>query len=251
MEKDELLFQKRILDLKKAAERRSCPVFTGFLNSNELSLLHSMPEDIPEGSFRTYGGYEFAERQIAVFLPDALFISWDYPIAVLKIRPVSRKFAENMTHRDYLGALMNLGIERSLLGDILVQDEETYVFCEEKIAPYLCDNLSQIKHTQVCVTLCSVEEIAYTPKFETITGSVSSIRLDAVLALAFRKSRSFVQEGIAGGKVFINERAALNPSQTLKAQDTISFRGYGKLIFESEGGQSKKGKTYVTIKKYI
>lgn len=251
MNKDELLFQKRILDLKKTAERRNYPAFTGFLNSNELSILHSMPADFPEGSFRTYGGYEFAERQIAVFLPDALFVSWDYPIAALKIRPLSRKFAEHLTHRDYLGALMNLGIERSLLGDILVQEEETYVFCEEKIAPYLCENLNRIKHTHIRADICSVSEIAYIPEFEIMSGSVSSFRLDSILAFAFHKSRSFVQEGIAAGKVFVNERAALNPSQTLKVQDVISFRGSGKFIFESEGGQTKKGKTYVTIKKYV
>ncbi len=256
MDKEELLLKKRFLDLKRIADHRNSPTFTDFLNSNELSLLHSISSDLPEKSYQTFGGYEFAERQMAVFLPDALFAihtnrDWDYPITVLEIKPLSKKFAEALTHRDYLGAFMSMGIERSLLGDILVQEEKAYVFCVSKMASYFCDNLYQVRHTQVEVNICSFSDIAFSPKLATINGSVSSLRLDAVLAFVFQKSRSFAQSGIVSGKVFVNDRLAQNVSYILKEKDVVSFRGNGKFIFETIGGQSKKGKTYVTVTKFI
>ncbi len=255
MEKDELLLKKRFLDLKRIADNRNSPAFTDFLNSSELGLLYSISSDLPEKSFQTFGGYEFAERQIAAFLPDALFAihtdaDWNFPITTLEIRPLSKKFAEALTHRDYLGAFMNLGIERSMLGDILVREEKTYVFCVSKMAAYFCDNLYQVRHTQVQVNICSDLDISFTPNFDIMNGSVSSLRLDAVLAFAFRKSRTFVQDGISSGKVFVNDRLMQNASYLLKENDMVSFRGNGKFIFESVGGQSKKGKIYITVKKF-
>lgn len=254
MEKEALLLKKRFLDLKRTADNRTIPAFSDFLNSNELSLLHGLHSEFPRGTFHTSGGYAYAERQMAMFLPDAFFYNeedFPYPIALLEIQPVSKKFAESLNHRDFLGALMNLGIERSLLGDISVKESTAYVFCCERIAPYICENLFRIKHTQVQVCTGNPSEFQFEPEFETLTGSVASLRLDAILAMVYKKSRSETNAQIFTGSVFVNQQLVQNTSHILKEKDIVSFRGFGKFILDSIGGQSKKGRTYVTVRKFI
>lgn len=254
MEKEALLLKKRFLDLKRTADNRTIPAFSDFLNSNELSLLHGLHSEFPKGTFRTSGGYAYAQRQMAMFLPDAFFYEeedFPFPISLLEIQPVSKKFAEELNHRDFLGALMNLGIERSLLGDISVKENIAYVFCCERIAPYICENLFRIRHTQVQVCTGSLTEFSFEPEFETLTGSVASLRLDAVLAMVYKKSRSETNAQIANGSVFVNQQLVLNSSHILKEKDIISFRGFGKFLLEAVGGQSKKGRTYITVQKFI
>ena len=131
MNREEELFKKRLKDLASAADRRGIVVFTDFMNLNELNIFHSCTREFGYVSYQLFGGYEHAERQIAAFLPDALSYSYDFPIISLKIRPLQKKFAEDLSHRDYLGALLNLGVDRSKIGDILVGEKEAIFFCEE------------------------------------------------------------------------------------------------------------------------
>ncbi len=249
-EKEQTLLKKRFLDLQKAAHMRNIPTFSDFLNGYELDMLYGHPQDFPCGTFRTFGGHEFSERQMAVFLPEALFFDFQYPIKILEIKPLLKKFADDLSHRDFLGALMNLGIERSKIGDILVEDSMAYVFCCEHIAPYICENLYKIKHTNIQITETDYQELQIQPRFTEITGSVSSIRLDSVLALAFNKSRSSLTDSISAGKVFVNDRLVTSNGHPLHQGDKITLRGMGKFILENIGGKSKKGKTYITLQKY-
>ncbi len=254
MQKEELLLQKRFCDLKRIADNRTIPTFSDFLNSNEISLLYELQWEFPKETFHTFGGYKYAERQMAMFLPDAFFYEEEelsYPISMLEIKPVSKKFAEELNHRDFLGSLMNLGIERSLLGDILIDEKTACVFCCERIGAYICENLFRIKRTQVQAVLSNLTEFHFEPKFSHITGSVASLRLDTVLSMVSKKSRSETNAQIRAGLVFVNQRLTQNTSHILKEGDTVSFRGFGKFQLESVGGKSKKGKTYITIKKFV
>ncbi len=88
-----------------------------------------------------------AERQMVAFLPDALYYEYHYPMKVVRIQPVNPRFAEELTHRDYLGALMNLGIERGKMGDILVRDGYAEVFVCPRIGEYITEQLTRIRHT--------------------------------------------------------------------------------------------------------
>jgi RNA-binding protein YlmH len=172
-------------------------------------------------------------------------------MGMLEITPVSKKYAEDLTHRDYLGALMHLGIDRSLLGDILVQDTAAYLFCCERIVAYICENLFRIRHTQVQVKEGSLQDFSYEPKFEYLSGSTASFRLDAILSMVYKKSRSETNTRISSGLVYVNQKLIQNPSQQLKEGDVVSFRGFGKFQVESANGRSKKGKLCLTIKKFI
>ena len=120
--------------------------------------------------------------------------------------PAAPKFAEALTHRDYLGAVMNLGIERSKLGDILTYEDAAVLFVKEELASYITEQLSRVRHTVVKTTVLPSFQEDYEPKYETIRGTVPSIRLDTVLSLAFPISRSKITDFIEGGRVFVNGR---------------------------------------------
>lgn len=174
----------------------------------------------------------------------------DPPFDCMKIAPVNRKFAEELTHRDYLGAIMNLGIERSMLGDIVMKDGNAYVFVLKKMSRYLVENLTTIRHTTIFAEVTEDAGEILKPEFEEIVGTVSSIRLDSIVALCGRLSRTKAAAYIEAEKVFINGQVATNVSRNLKDGEIISVRGVGKFKFDSAGGQTKKGRTVVTLLKY-
>lgn len=258
MDKSEEIFQKHILDLADAASRKGIVTFSDFMNLNELNIFHNTVQKFPYIKWNTFGGYEAAERQIAAFLPDALyyeenFISydWEYPISCLEIRPLNEKFSDALGHRDYLGAILNLGIERLKIGDILIDEKCAYLFCRDNMAAFIAEELTRIRHTSVICRQIPAREFSYTPKAETIRGTVASVRLDSVLALAFRSSRSSLVKLIEGGKVFVNGKMVVSNGYTLKENDVISARGLGKFRYLGMTAQTKKGRCYVEIEKYV
>ena len=143
---DEILH--RFLDLANQADRKGIVLFSNFLNMYEINLLHQN-ENLFYTGFSLYGGYQEAERQMVAFQPDALYYNWEYPISCVQVEPLNHRFSEDLSHRDILGALMHLGIDRSLIGDILIKDKSAYIFCVEKMADFIAKELYKIKHTQV------------------------------------------------------------------------------------------------------
>lgn len=258
MDKSDEIFQKHILDLADAAYRKGIVTFSDFMNLNELNIFHNTVQKFSYIRWNTFGGYESAERQIAAFLPDALCYeekttlpAEEYPVSCLEIRPLNQKFSDVLSHRDYLGAILNLGIDRPKLGDILVEDTGAYVFCRDNMAEFIAGELTRIRHTSVLCRQVPVEEFSYEPKKETIRGTVASVRLDSVLALAFRSSRSSLVGLIEGGKVFVNGKMVVSNGYNLKENDIISARGLGKFRYLGMTAQTKKGRCYVEIEKYV
>lgn len=245
------MLQKRLLELSKIAYQRDIVTYSDFLNLNELNILHTTPKQEWFTCYETYGGYEFSERQMVAFLPDALMFAKKYPICALKIEPLQKKFSESLTHRDYLGAILNLGIERSKLGDILVEDNYAILFAHQSLKTFICDELSRIRHTSVMVTEIDAEAVSYQPKFKEITGTVPSLRLDSLLSLAFSSSRSKLVSYIENGKVFVNGKLVTSNGCQVKEDDIISVRGLGRFQFKEAISQTKKGRIYVSLHLYI
>ncbi len=250
----ELLFEKRMKDLANRAYNRDIVLFTDFLNLDELHKIHSfMPKDLPVTVY-TYGGYDLAERQMAAFLPDALSYlaeELDYPLTCLKIRPIALKFAEKLTHRDYLGALLNLGMDRSMLGDILVGEEEAYCFCKNSMCEFVQKNLTRVRHTTISVELVADLAELPKPKFKEIQGTVPSVRLDVLAALAFGESRNKIAPLIEGGKVFVNGRIVTSNGYNPVPGDLVSVRQKGRFLYDGVLGQTKKGRIRVQLNRYI
>lgn len=251
MTREEQQLEKHFRDLARTAYQRGIAVFSDFLNLNELNIFQSLRGEFSYLETETFGGYELAERQIAVFRPEAPVFYADYPVKCLKITPLSAKFAEDLNHRDYLGAVLNLGIDRACLGDILVEEDAAYLFCLERMADFIRDNLIRIRHTSVYVEQVEAENFHYEPKYKEVSGTVASVRLDKLLALAFNASRSSLTGLIEGGKVFVNGKLVTSNGYEPKEGDLISVRGMGRFRFRETGGQSKKGREYVILWRYI
>ncbi len=251
MQKDEIILMKRLKELSAAAYQRDIVTFSDFLNLNELNILHTLPADMLSSKYICFGGYEYSERQMAAFIPDALSYGYRYPISIVRISPLNCRFAEQLSHRDYLGAVLNLGLERCKTGDILVFEDSAVIFCHDSIAGYLAENLTRIRHTSVTAKKIEESDFQYMPKFEEIKGSIASVRLDALLSLAFGSSRSKLTSYIENGKVFVNGRLITSNGYQVHDNDIISVRGLGRFLYDGMLSQTKKGRYYVTIRKYI
>ena len=251
MNKEELLLQKRLAELSRIAYTREIVTFSEFLNLNELNILHTTPKDMLLSHYKTYGGYGLSERQMAAFLPDALYYDYQYPIQIIEISPVNRKFAEELSHRDYLGAVMNLGIERCKLGDILIEDGKAILFAKEELAGYIMEHLTRIRHTTVKTSILSAFEDSYEPRYEELKGTVASGRLDTVLSLAYPLSRSKITGLIEGARVFVNGKLVTSNGYRLKEGDILSVRKMGRIGYNGILSETKKGRYMVSIRKYI
>jgi len=251
MQKEEIMLQKRLIELSKIAFQRGIVTFSDFLNLNELNILHTIPKAELHSTYVTFGGYDYSERQMVAFLPDALCYEYVYPISVIKISPLQKKFSEKLSHRDYLGAILNLGIERSKIGDILVEENSAILFVHQSLESFMMDELRRIKHTSVITELIGLQNFQYQPTTKEIKGTVSSIRLDSLLALAFSSSRNKLVAYIEGGKVFVNGKLITSNGYQLKENDIVSVRGLGRFRYQETLTQTKKGRYYVTIQLYV
>lgn len=250
MDKDEFLL-KRIRELANLSYQRDIVTFTDFLNLNEQNMLASLKLHQMGVEVKLFGGYEHAERQIAAFFPESLGFSWDYPIDCLKIEPKALRFSEELGHRDYLGALLNLGVDRSVVGDILIKDKEAWFFCLHKMSDFFIENFIRVKHTTVLVSRVEQAEEIPEPEFEMINGTCASVRLDALIGLAFQASRSSMVSFIESGLVFVNGKLITSNGYEPKEGDIISVRGKGRFIYDGVSRQTKKGRLGVRIRKYV
>ena len=264
--------RKRLTELSEKAYRENRYVFTDFLNVSQLSQYFEMVKrlppseavdgaDSPDGEIegvavRAFGGTIGCERCIVRFGSEEMFgYEEAYPITLLKIYPAMAKFAEELTHRDYLGSLIGLGIEREKIGDIIVRkerkDKAIFVFVIDTIADYIIENLGYVKHTNVRVEKCDDIPDDIKPQLEEKSIIVSSNRIDAIISKLFNMSREQAIRCFAESKVFLNGICQTSNAKPLKDGDVVSVRGKGKFIFDGEGGNTKKEKLYVNIRIYI
>ena len=251
MNKEESMLQKRLIELSRMAYNRGIVTFSDFLNLNELNILHTTPKNMFLSQYKTYGGYDLSERQMAAFLPDALYYDYEYPVRIIEIRPLNKRFAEELTHRDYLGAVMNLGIERCKLGDIIVEEGRALLFVKEEMAEYIAEHLTQIRHTSVATTFTAEFNSDYEPDYEELKGTVPSIRLDTVLSIAYPLSRSKLTALIEGARVFVKGKLVTSNGSRLKENDMISVRKMGRIAYMGILSETKKGRYMISVRKYI
>lgn len=240
---------KRFTELAQRADRSGVPQETKFLTMAEQSTLQKLKFPVP---YWLFGGYEGAERRIAVFGIDeqtAVEMGYVPPVACVAIAPASKRFAEELTHRDFLGSLMALGINREVLGDIVISGGAGYLFCLDLIADYVTDELASVKRTSV---KCSRSELPQTDEksLEPQSLVVAAERLDAVIAAVYRLPREEAKQLVERGLVYINSRLALKPAASLKEGDIVSVRGSGRFKFLGTERETKKGRLRVGVIKY-
>lgn len=234
---------KHFEDLHRRAENSGRTVFSDFLGLSEISVLKSMR---PSLTPLFWGGYENAERVVAAF---GECENRDFPICLIYVKPVNKKFADELSHRDFLGSIMALGIKRDVIGDIIVSENCGYVFCIENIASYITENLKEVKHTTVTSEICTELPDIAIPKPETAEYIVASLRLDVLIAAVFGLSRKSAGELFQKEKVFVNG-SLKNASYTVSNWDTITVRGFGKFVFVEEKRRTKKGRAVIEVNIY-
>lgn len=253
LDKEEQILRKRLLDLANAADSRGICLFSDFLNLSEQNIFLSLKQELPKIKYFTNGGFRDAERKILCFCGNDSFFDEaeiTFPITCIKVVPINQKFSDNLNHRDFLGAILNLGLDRSKIGDILINDNEGYIFAHSGISAFITEQLVKVKHTMVNAHEIEQKEFDYKPKYKEIAGTVSSIRLDSILSVAFNSSRSSLTGLIEGGKVYVGGKIITSNSYPLKENDVVSVRGLGKFIFAGTSYQTKKGRYSVKILLY-
>ena len=250
MNQEQQLFVKRIRQLEEASWQESRFVFTDFLNEAEYSDVLSL--GIPACRMQSYGGFTGASR-IMIRFGDPAVLGYEepFPVTILRIRPLMEKFADPLTHRDFLGAILNLGIDRRVIGDILIDQTTGYVLCTCVMTDYLSENLTRVKHT--CVRTEPVGSLpeGLEPKLAEREIQAGSNRLDAVIAQVHRLSRSNAQELIRNGQVFINGRAVQSTSVQLHENEEVSVRHHGKFRYIGPVRQTRKGNLRIRIEQYV
>ena len=242
-EKDIVQLQRRLKDLAEKSFRQNIYTFSSFLGLAELEVYYKMEKELWFAHPTLFGGDDGAERKIIRFgSPEEFGYEEAFPIVCLHIKPLLAKFADKLSHRDFLGALMNLGMERNCIGDIRVGEKEGYLYCQDTMAEYICDNLTQIKHTHVKCKV--VEQIGTTQADEPEEKNVlvSSLRLDGCIAKLYNISRTESLNLFQSGRVYVDGRLTENNSRVLKGGEVVNVRGYGKFIFNGVKYETKKGK---------
>lgn len=251
MPENEHLLKNRIMELAERSYNNSQYLFTNFLGPAELSDCVEVLEK-NKMRYQCFGGTKMAERELIKFGSVEEFgYDMEYPISCILVEPNFEKFAEKLTHRDYLGSILNLGIARDMIGDIYIREKTGYVICLSKMADYIAENLVKIKHTYV---KCRVEDEmpkALEPKFENSILSASSERCDIVLAKLYHISRTEALELFREKKIYVNGKVVESNSRNLKEGDIVSARGYGKFIYRGVLGVNKKEKFRVSIDRYV
>ena len=244
---DEKVALSRLCDLAEKASHSGRVTYTDFLNPKMQAYALDIAGFSGDITAEFFGGYTGAERNVCSF--SSFGDADNYQVSAVSIRTKNNKV---YSHRDYLGSIMNLGIKREKLGDIVISDDRAIVLCKEDIADFIVYNLLKVASSNV---ICEKVELTYLKSFEremsSFNVSVSSLRLDAVVGAMCRKSRGESNKLIDSGRVCVNYDTVLNHSYTVKNDDVISVRGYGKSVINTDGSLTKKGRVYITVNHYV
>lgn len=239
----------RLLDLAEKSLRHSAQVVSSFLDPHTLQTGQSILHGLPEFKFASGGGYPDAERQRIIFFTDDAEPR-DFQLAYLQVQG-NFKFCR-VSHRDYLGSLLGLGISRDKIGDLLVAEDGCQVILDGEIADYVISQWTKVNQVTVRVKQITAADLTVAAvTVQEIKSTVASLRLDAVLGSGFGISRGKAVPEIQGGRVRVNWQTVTEPSWQLAAGDRISCQGKGRLELKEVSGPSQKGRLFVTIHRFL
>ena len=244
-------FKSRLKELARRSYEQNMFTFTPFLGLMEQTLFWELESELRYACYTIAGGHENAERIMVRFgKAEELGYEEDFPIVLVHMKPLLQKFSDDFSHRDFLGALMNLGISRDLLGDILIGDRQGFLFCQSSIAPFICEELTKVKHTHIACKIA--EELSEYKEKEPVAEEhlVASERLDGMIAQIYNLSRSQSLTLFSDKKVFVNGKLTENNSRACKEGEVVNVRGFGKFIYDGIGYTTKKGKQRIYVRIY-
>ncbi|GAA3648372.1 RNA-binding protein [Asaccharospora irregularis] len=235
----------RVIDKANASMKNYDVRYTEFLNPHEIKNAISVLNSYDDVKYTVDGGYLEAERSIITIYP--FYMNYEDVESDIKYIQINGNFKfKEVSHKDYLGALMSLGIKREKIGDILINDNFCQVVVAKDICDYIIMNLDKVSRNNVDVVEISKDDIIYSfPSYKDVYFTVSSDRLDCVISGLYNISRQESLKYINGEKVYVNYEKIISPSKLLKINDLISVRGKGRAEIIEIGDITKKGKIKV------
>lgn len=242
----------QVLDRMEACARKQAPECTAFLSPREHMLAQRMLRSADSPPWLAIGGFSGAERQCLLFLPDWLepdFVDAGEYLAALRCTWFRE---DKLTHRDFLGALMGMGVSRDTVGDILVGDGSCDLIVLPTVADFLAGSLESAGRTKLRVERLALEGVAVPAQERKILrDTVAALRLDSVLAVGFSISRSKASQLIVSGRCAVNWQETTKSDLAVKEGDVLSCRGLGKCKLTQVGGLSRKGRINITMERYL
>lgn len=249
----ERFFMHRVQELCTLAEKRGIPRNTGFLSDREQALASAALNRENCTYARFWGGADRTERKVlCIEPPDA----WQTePVSALRLTAQGGQLSRYPGHREYLGAILGLGLDRACLGDILQDPEDPavmYAFVLEDKVEFLVEQLHQAGSWNVRTEACDQvpDRVLAEPERELHDTTVSSLRADAVLAAMMHTSRGIAAQAISTGRVEINHLPLRSASEPVYAGDLFTVRGAGRWRVKEIGGTSRKGRLFITYFQY-
>lgn len=249
LSKEDEFLAGNIADKVQAASFKGRSSFTCFLSEGRAELAKKVAAAYSFDRYMLFGGYGGAERVML-----GLFADHDdpdenaFPIFAYTI---SYRRQDGLSHRDILGAMMGLGITRDSIGDILVSDDHAVMFLNETAAKMAEQQLAKIGRAGVKLEKGFDEDSLPQRSFKDISGTVPSLRADCIIALAVRCSRTKAEQLITSGAVSVKGEELLSGAKKLSEGDTFTIRGSGKFILDKIGGNTKKDRIYIDLKKFV
>ncbi len=245
----ELSHKNLAVDMSEWVVRHQKPKFSDFYEPTYIELMQAELKKHVEVTYEENGGYGSAERKMLGIFPK----DWDYdktfPLSAISIIP---QIEQSLNHRDYLGAVLGLGLKRSKIGDILITDSKTQIIVMNDVKAYIINNLTKVGNIAVVAEETDLNDIMFPEeKFKEIFTTVSSLRLDSVAGSAFNISRSKIADIIKVGRVEVNWKVTDSVSYKLKEGDMISVRGRGRAELCSIEGETAKGRVKIHIKRFL
>ncbi|MGI6704002.1 MAG: RNA-binding protein [Clostridia bacterium] len=244
------IFIGRMMEYLDRCDKKQQKLFTDFLHPLQVKMACEMARSYNAVSLSLHGGFKDCERRIAAIFPE-----WDhvvpeeFPIVVLKI--TDRGWGRALSHRDFLGALLGLGIKREKVGDLLVRDKNCFAAVHRDIAGFVEANLGRAGRSTLLVQRAAGEDLNIAPEYDKKRITVASPRLDSVVSAVFGLSRAKSAGLINGEKVKVNWEVCTRTDNVLQQGDIVSAGGKGKFKVEEFSGVTKKGRSVMVIKKYI
>lgn len=248
---EEKRFLKTVVEYSHKSFSQNRELYTAFYNGDWMRELINRYIGIKNlHNYIFMGGYDDAERQVLGFVCDLEHI-YSNPIKAVKVI-VKTGIGKDLTHRDFLGAILNLGIERSKIGDIIIKSFGAYIILDEEIAEFIRWNLTQIgRYNNIQIEEVALNELEIDkPSVKEIQGTVSALRADSIFSVAFGISRTTASKLLQNDKGRCNG-VPISSSSILKEGDMATLRGYGKMHLKSVNGMTKKDRVHITIEKYI
>lgn len=244
---DDKLLIRRIEDIAALSDKYRMPRFSDFLDEREQAVLMKSAEYFGGVWF---GGYDDAARKMLGFFPD-----WtepdnaEFPVSAVRIE---QKGSRKLSHRDYLGTIMGLGVERKKIGDIAVCGDGAYVFAESDIAEYIAGGIDKVANCGVKCSIVPLDRVTIPEaEYVLLDAVVSGMRADAVVGAVCGFSRKKSADYILSGCCSVNHLPISRTDFILKEGDLLSLRGFGRAQIIETGANTRSGRLHIKIKKFI